>query len=315
MLQRHNTRAAWWSVPVSVRHAVDEQLGSPIVDAINVAGGFSPGPAAVCTLANGTTVFVKACGSELNSFTPTMHRQEAAILGQMPDDFPVPKLLGVIDDGDWIALLIEAVHGAMPTAPLRADEVTAVLDVVELLATLGTPTPITGLAPVGASDRDHAAVHSWPRLDGDGVVDQVDDWTRRHLDDLCDLEADWTDAIAGDTLLHGDLRTDNVVIDRGTTYVVDWPAAGVGAPWVDLVGLLPALHLDGGPAPGDVFTDRPLGRAGDPDAVDAYLCALAGYFTRQSLRPPPPGIEAVRGFQAAQGDVCRAWLADRRGWR
>jgi len=80
MVQRHNTRAAWWSVPVSVRHAVDEQLGSPIVDAINVAGGFSPGPAAVCTLANGTTVFVKACGSELNSFTPTMHRQEAAIL-------------------------------------------------------------------------------------------------------------------------------------------------------------------------------------------------------------------------------------------
>ena len=315
MTQRHNTRIEWADVPSDVRAAVDAELGSPIVRAVNVAGGFSPGPAAVCTLADGRSVFVKACGSELNTFTPAMHRREASILDRMPASYPVPRLLGIVDDGDWVALIIEVVRGTMPTAPLVPGHVVAVLDVVDLLAELGTPSPIEGLSPAGPSEREHVGAHSWPRLGADGrLVDRLDDWTRRHLDALSELETGWLAAVEGDSLLHGDLRTDNILVGADATHVVDWPAAGIGAPWVDLVGLLPALHLDGGPPPADVFTTRPLGRAADPESVDAYLCALAGYFTRQSLLPPPPGIAAVRGFQAAQGSVCRAWLAHRRGW-
>ncbi|MEO6125816.1 MAG: phosphotransferase [Ilumatobacteraceae bacterium] len=314
MADRHNTRAEWADVPVSFRSAVDRQIGSPIVGAINIAGGFSPGPAAVCSLADGRSVFVKACGPELNTFTPAMHRREATILGQLPSEFPVPRLLGVVDDDDWVALIIEAVDGTMPRAPLSAAEVTAVLDVVDHLAEIGNPSPIADLAHVGPSGRDHVAVYSWQRLSNDGLVDRLDPWTTRHLADLTELESGWLEAVAGDTLLHGDLRTDNIIIGASSTYVVDWPAAGVGAPWVDLVGLLPALHLDGGPVPDEIFTTRPLGHSADPGAVDSYLSALAGYFTRQSLLPPPPGIATVRSFQAAQGAVCRAWLGDRLGW-
>ena len=308
---RHNVRAEWSSVPAPVRAAVDETLGSPIVDAVNAAGGFSPGPAAVCTLADGRTVFVKACGPELNTFTPTMHRQEAAVLRRMPTSFPVPALIDVVDDGEWVALVIEHVRGTMPTRPLSPGEVDVVLDVVDTLASLGSPSPIIGLPPVGPSEREHVGAYSWPLLVDDGLVDRLDDWTSRHLTTLADLESGWLEAIVGDTLLHGDLRTDNIIIGEATTYVVDWPAAGTGAPWVDLVGLLPALHLDGGPPPHQIFADRPVGQAADPAAVNAYLSALAGYFTRQSLLPPPPGIAAVRSFQAAQGAVCRTWLAAR----
>lgn len=311
MERRHNVRAEWSSVPEHVRAAVDDALGSPILDAVNVAGGFSPGPAAVCTLSDGRTVFVKACGPELNSFTPTMHRQEAAVLRRMPSSFPVPQLIDVVDDGEWVALIIEHVVGVMPTAPLSEFDVEAVLDVADLLASLGTPSPISGLPPVGPSEREHVGAFSWPLLVDDGLADDLDGWTSRHLTTLAELESGWLEAVAGDSLLHGDLRTDNVIVGAATTYVVDWPAAGTGAPWVDLVGLLPALHLDGGPPPHKVFAERPVGKAADPFAVNAYLSALAGYFTRQSLLPPPTGIAAVRGFQAAQGAVCRAWLAER----
>jgi hypothetical protein len=115
-----------------------------------------------------------------------------------------------------------------------------------------------------------------------------------------------------------DTRTDNVVLaDSGADHdvLVDWPGASLGAPWIDLVGLLPALHLDGGPAPADAFAAHPLGRRADPEAVDVFVAALAGYFTRQSLLPPPPGLPTVRAFQAAQGVIARDWTAHRLGLR
>jgi hypothetical protein len=93
--------------------------------------------------------------------------------------------------------------------------------------------------------------------------------------------------------------------------LVDWPAAALGAPWIDLVGMLPSLHLDGGPAPAAVFDRHPLTRSADPGAVDALVASLAGYFTRQSLLPAPAGLPTVRAFQAAQGAIARRWLADR----
>ncbi len=308
---RHNTRLEWWQVPPGVRAAVDELLGSRIVTAINAAGGFSPGPAVTCTLANGTRAFVKACSSDANSFTPAMHRREAEVLRKMPSHFPVPGLIGVVDAENWVALVIEHVEGRMPVAPLSENDVKSVLRLVEVLAELGTPSPIQPLGAVGPAERDHGGVHSWPTMVEEGLVDRLDDWSLRHIERLVDVEAGWTEAVSGTSLLHGDLRTDNILITADRSMVVDWPAAGIGAAWVDLVGLLPALHVDGGPSPVSVFGRHPVGRTSDRERVDSYICALAGYFTRQSLLPPAPGIAAVRSFQGAQGAVTRQWLAER----
>ena len=58
-----------------------------------------------------------------------------------------------------------------------------------------------------------------------------------------------------------------------------------------------------------LLTRSRAGRAASPAGVTATVCALAGYFTERSLRPPPPGLPTVRAFQAAQGEVTRRWLA------
>ena len=118
--------------------------------------------------------------------------------------------------------------------------------------------------------------------------------------------------------MHADTRTDNVLLaDAGPPHdvLVGRPGASLGAPWIDLVALLPALHLDGGPPPRDIFAVHPLGRRADPVAVNVFLASLAGYFTRQSLLPPPAGLPTVRQFQAAQGTIARNWLAERLGLR
>jgi hypothetical protein len=310
-MSRHGVRIEWNAVPRSVREAVDLIAGSPVVTATNIAGGFSPGPAARCVLANGERVFVKAVGAELNGFAPTMHRREAHVMAALPSDAPAPVLLGVHDDGDWVALVIADVDGRMPLAPLSSADTAAILRVVDVLASIPAPA---GIAAVGTNEVGGGRPYRFRLIaEGDPTIAPPDAWTVRHLERLVELEARWLDAAAGSALLHGDLRSDNVLIAAERTYVVDWPSAAVGAPWVDLVGLLPALHLDGAPPPWELFDRHPVGRLGDPDAVDAYLTGLLGYFTHEALSPPPAGLPTLRAFQAAQATIAREWLSRRRG--
>lgn len=63
-----------------------------------------------------------------------------------------------------------------------------------------------------------------------------------------------------------------------------------------------------------MFTGHLLGRHADPDAVTAALAGLAGFFLRNSLLPPPPGIPTLRAFQRAQGDAALTWLRSRLTW-
>ena len=302
-------------MPQAVRNAVDGIAGSPVIDAVNLAGGFSPGPAARCELMDGRVVFVKAAGLELNLDSPEMHRREGQVLAGLHDGshavIPAPALIGVFDDGDWVALVIQWIDGAMPTAPLGPDDVGRLLRLVERLASIEAGDD---LPP--CSDAHPGLFGHWQQLI-DQPVGNLDNWSRRHLDRLAGLELGVADAIRGDRLVHLDLRSDNVVFAAAGPQhdvVVDWPGASVGAPWVDLVGLLPALELDGGPRPEDVFEHHSVGRAADPDSVTAFLASVAGYFTRMSLMPPPPGLPTLRPFQAAQGRIARRWIAHRQGW-
>ena len=311
---REGVRAVWGEVPPTIRDEIDALLGSPVVVTTGVRGGFSPGPAVRAELADGRTVFVKAAGTARNPQSPAFHRREGVVLGILPASVPAPRLLGVVDDGDWVALVVEWVAGRMPSASDPAD-VRRLLDVLDRVAaaTAGGPTP--GLRPF-AEEHGSLGGH-WIRLAG-APLPGLDDWSRRHLEQLAALDALAPDATAGTHVVHVDTRTDNVVLAASgprDDVVVDWPGAALGAPWIDLVGLLPALHLDGGPPPAEVFAAHPLGRRAEPAAVDAFLASLAGYFTRQALLPPPPGLPTVRAFQAAQGVIARRWLAARLGLR
>jgi aminoglycoside phosphotransferase (APT) family kinase protein len=168
-----------------------------------------------------------------------------------------------------------------------------------------------------ASDIVATSLCGWRQLRTEPHASRLDEWSRRHLDALADLEARAPEAVAGDTLLHFDVRADNILFDRADDRVwfVDWPHACIGAAWLDVVAFAPSVAMQGGPSPDPLFARYPQATGADREAVNAGLAAVAGYFTRQSLLPPPPGIPTVRAFQAAQGVVAREWLATRTGWR
>jgi hypothetical protein len=309
-MARQGVRSAWAEVPATVRDAVDTLLGSPVTTTREVSGGFSPGPAVRADLTDGRTVFIKAAGSSLNEQSPVLHRREASVLGVLPASVPAPRLLGVVDDGDWVALAIEWVDGRMPVAADPTD----VQRLLGLLHRVADATHDAGLRGIRPFAETHGNLCGHWQLLAAEPHPGLDGWSSRHLDRLAEMDAMAPAAAVGSDLLHIDVRTDNVIFADGGPagdVLVDWPGASLGAAWVDLVALLPALHLDGGPPPWDVFSAAPIARDADPAAVDAFVAALAGYFTRMSLLPPPLGLPTVRAFQAAQGGIARAWTARR----
>jgi Ser/Thr protein kinase RdoA (MazF antagonist) len=305
-------RLQWQDLPAAVRAAVEEWLGSAVVSASTQASGFSPGVAARLRAADGRRVFVKAVGPEPNPTSPEIHRREAAVVPLLPVSAPVPRLLWSYDEGDggWVLLAFEDVEGWHPREPWRAEELDRVLEAMGELARVLTPAPVS---LESASVLFERQICGWRRLREERPAG-LDAWSCRHLEALAALEAGVGEAVAGETLLHLDVRADNLLLTPERVFVVDWPHARVGAAWLDLVCFAPSVAMQGGPPP-EALLDRYLaGRGADAAAITAAVAAVAGFFTSHALQPSPPGLPTLRAFQAAQGAAARRWLAQRTGW-
>ena len=309
-------RLGWRDVPARIRAAIEGWLDAPVVAATNQPSGFSPGAAARLRTASGRRVFVKAAGPEPNELTPAAHRREAEIAASLPAEAPVPRLLWSQDEGEggWVVLLFEDVEGRNPTVPWRDEELGRTLVALADLADLLTPSPLPPEGVVGyASGWEVLGGRHWRRLMEERPAG-LDEWSERNLSALADLEARAPAAAsAGDTLLHLDLRADNLLLSEDRVLVVDWPHARVGASWVDAAFFAPSVAMQGGPQPEEILSRLPHARHADPDALTAVVAAVAGFFTGEGLRPTPPGLPTLRAFQAAQGEAARSWLARKTG--
>ncbi|MFI6293330.1 phosphotransferase family protein [Nonomuraea sp. NPDC050790] len=286
-----------------MRARVEELLGGHVTEAVTQTGGFSPATAARLLLDTGRRAFVKAVAPGVNDVAVSLYRDEARVAAALPPGLPAPRLLTSFELDGWVVLLFEDIDGRPPAMPWRRDELDRVLAAVDELSATLTPAPIAA-PPI--AELLGQSFRGWRLLlteDQDGL----DPWITRHLAALAELESGWERAAAGNTLVHADLRADNVLLTDERVYIVDWPYACLGAPWFDRLGMLPSVAMQGGPRPGELLTDP------DP-AVTCVIAAFAGFFVRQSRQPPPPGIPTVRAFQAAQGEVAVDWLRERTGW-
>ncbi|WP_432825271.1 phosphotransferase family protein [Dactylosporangium sp. CA-092794] len=297
MVQASGVRIGWADLPGSVREGIEGLLGEPVVGAVSQPGGFSPGTADRVVTAGGRRAFVKAVGAALNEHSPVMHRAEARIAALLPAGVPAPRLLGVHDDGDWVALVFEDVVGRLPRTPWESADLTAVLGTLREVA-----VPIAGLPSLREGSAEDFG--GWRRLAAAPPA-SLDPWAAGRLDLLAGLADRGLAALAGDRLVHGDIRADNLVIRAdGSVSVVDWPHACVGPAWFDTLSLLLNVRLYGGRID-DAVVDA------DPDAVTGCLAGLAGFFAERALQPPPPGLPTLRRFQQAQAEVLILWLRDR----
>jgi Ser/Thr protein kinase RdoA (MazF antagonist) len=222
-------------------------------------------------------------------------------------------LLDTYDDGDWVALAFEAVEGRPPRHPWDRGELASVLKALDALHHALTPSPVPQLEPAEVYLR--SLFGGWAELAAmDEPPGALDPWARTNLSRLTELESAWPAASEGTTLVHGDVRSDNLLVTAEGVVFVDWPHAAIGTPVLDLVEWASSVVLEGGPEPEELLAAHRPSRDADPEVVTVLLAAVCGFFIAHSLRPPPPGLPTVRAFQTAQGEVALAWLRRRTGW-
>jgi hypothetical protein len=106
--------------------------------------------------------------------------------------------------------------------------------------------------------------------------------------------------LSGESLVHVDIRSDNLCIRHRGALFIDWNWASVGNPLVDLAAWLPSLEAEGGPPPEELLP----GHAGTP-----YAAALAGLWCARAGLPAPPGLPRLREMQLLQARPALAWAA------
>jgi len=154
---------------------------------------------------------------------------------------PVPRLLDVYDDGEWVALVYEEVGGRHPAVPWKSDEVERVAGAVDDLGAALRPSPWPD-AP-GFADANSTFLGVWRELAAAPPPD-LDPWLRRRLDRLAAQETDVAELVRGDALVQTDIRSDNLLLtpDGGVVFL-DWAWTCNGAPWLDLVRAGRRVHL------------------------------------------------------------------------
>jgi hypothetical protein len=241
-------------------------------------------------LHNGTRAFLKLAAPV--DPCPQWLRDEERVYAAVAGPF-MPELLAW-EDADRPLLVLEDLSGCRWAPPWEPGDLSAVLDAFAAAAATTAAAPLPGL--------ETRRLPSWERVADDpgpllslGLADAA--WLERALPAL--LEATERTPLAGNALVHGDVRSDNLCFRDGAAVFYDWNHATIGNPAADVAFMLPSLRLDGGPEPDAVAREVP--------GANDFAAYLAGFFGGGAALPPPKGAPGVRAFQLAQLRVALPW--------
>ncbi|HLT62309.1 MAG TPA: aminoglycoside phosphotransferase family protein, partial [Microlunatus sp.] len=269
--------------------------------------GYTPGFASRLVLDDGRRVFVKAASSA-HPWMIEAYQAEVDKARLLPPAVPAPRVIferrGVAEDQDWLITGFECVAGRPPARPWREDEATRVIDAVAAMCRALTPPPAgtewQGIDGELAPTEDYWATIVEQRLVPDSLLTVGPELTRHYL-----AEHPRT------TLIHGDLRDDNVIVgDR--VWVCDWNFPVLGPIWSDVLSLVISMHGDG------LDADRLLRRSGlvddaDTAMINGFLAALLGYFAIAGRRPEVDNSPYLRRHQRWYAAATADWLLRRLG--
>jgi hypothetical protein len=219
--------------------------------------------------------------------SPGWVRQEYRVYRAVSGPF-MPECFG-FEDGEHPLLVLEELMPAHWPPPWRPGDVDAVRAALEQVASAAVGCELPRLVDDGWPGWAEVAENPAP-FTGLGLVPA--DWIDRYLPELVAAAA--AVELDGASLVHADVRSDNLCVREGRAVLVDWNHARLGNPALDLAFWLPSLRLEGGPPPGHF-------------GVDELAVVVAGFFAAHAGLPPPAGAPTVRAFQRAQLEVALPW--------
>ncbi|MEU5905228.1 phosphotransferase [Micromonospora sp. NPDC047467] len=312
-------RPSWSALPAALRAAIAGRLGAAVVTARVAPAGFTGGFAAVLDTAAGGRVFVKAAAVAGQPHLVDSYAREAAILERLPVGLPAPRLRWTLYEAGWFVLCTDAVDGHTPRLPWVPAELDATLaGYAEVAAALADPP--AGLRALGLphlADLARSDILWWEEVvAGREPAPALPEAVRGRMPELVALESRLPRYAAEATgMIHGDLRVDNVLVDGdGRAWFCDWTWACSGPAWFDVAGLLLTAYADGLDTD-RLFAAHPVSAGAPPDALDATLAALAGYYLTGADAAPVTVSPHLTAHRRRSGGQALDWLARRQGWR
>jgi hypothetical protein len=305
-------RLRWEQLPAEVRSFVEDVVGAAVVAAESAGTGFTPGFASRLELADGRRLFVKAASTaddERHGWPLSdAYRDEVRKLAALPSGIGAPAVLWHHDVEiaalRWFIVGFEYADGTPPRRPWRLDQLRLVLDKLTSIAeVLSFVPPGIGLQPIstalvaGYADR----LATVRRRIGDS------EW----LHTVCALCNDAIELTAGGSVVHLDLRDDNILVGADSrVWFVDWNWPAVGAPWIDLVCVLLSARGDGIDVD-SLLAHHPLARDVSPGSIDSLLAVLWSFWAASVEEPTPASSPYLRVHQRWYLDVTDDWLRER----
>lgn len=275
---------------------IEERLavlaGQSVESLEDVAGrGYTPARRVRVAFADGSTAFAKVA---VSGDTAEWLAAEHTVYSQVEGDF-LPRFLGY-DDAEPALLLLEDLSEAHWPPPWPEGSIAAVSGILDRLATHWPPQ---GVPSVDVYREELTS--GWRLVEQDpgpflsyGLCSPA--WLAEALPALIDSVE--RAPLEGESLLHFDVRSDNVALLGDRAVLVDWNWACIGNPLLDRAAWAPSLNVEGGPAPEELVPDCPPG----------FPAMLAGFWAARIGLPPPAGAApGLRDLQLAQLGIVLPW--------
>ena len=272
----------------ALRARLERLTGRPIRHVEQVGGGYTPALRLRVTHVAGTTCFAKI---GTTPHTVRALQQENRVYQALSAPF-LARHLGWEDDPIHPILLLEDLSNAFWPPPWEEKRIMQVLAAMEQVwsSSLVDVPRMADLDSIWDGWRQVAEGPA-PFLSL-GIASEK--WLRQALDTLLAIDA--AEVVNGRSLLHFDLRSDNICFQQNRALIIDWNLVCLGNPQVDLGFWLPSLQAEGGPAPEILL----------PDA-GAIAGLVSGFFAARAGLPAIPDAPRVRNIQRVQLKTALPW--------
>lgn len=255
-------------------------------------GGYTPAERWVVRFADDFSAFAKVGATELTAGWLRREHDFYEAVGKRPW---LATMLGW-DDNTSPLLLLEDLSDAHWPPPWISGHIEQALSAFAGIAATPVPAHFPRLAEFESTAP--RVGRGWDVVAGDptpflslGLCSA--DWLEEALPALV---ASQDVSLGGDSLLHLDIRSDNLCFTGARTVIVDWNLACTGNPLLDVAFWLPSLQFEGGPPP----------EAVEP-AAGIFAGIVAGFFAARAGLPNVPDAPFVRRVQREQLSMALPW--------